>query len=201
MSLTHQLWNTILPLQTERKHLLNNTHTAIEQQQMSQNDPPSHRDTESNWNRQNQTRINDGSQEDPTDTHIYHILEQLPSPLFIFNPFGASLMYTAPKELKMNRDEGKELPPPPWIRTIVNAQKKPTYKPCPPRELWPRDTRPLPRVRRRATTMSPVPILPTPPKRPPPAIRRPTPTLRRSRRLALTTPPRVSDMPTIELTI
>ena len=51
------------------------THTATEQQQTSQNDPPSHRDTDSSWDRQNQTRLDDGSQEDPTNTHIYHILE------------------------------------------------------------------------------------------------------------------------------
>ena len=37
----------------------------------------------------------------------------------------------APKGLKMNRDEGKELSPL-WIRTIAQAQKKPSYEPHPP---------------------------------------------------------------------
>ena len=77
----------------------------------------------------------------------------------------------APKGLKMNRDDGKELSPL-WIKTIANAQKKPPYEPRPPREPWPRDNRPLLRVRRRATATSPAP-----PERPPPAVRRPTPTV------------------------
>ena len=54
----------------------------------------------------------------------------------------------APKGLKMNRDEGKELSPL-WIRTIMQAQKKPPYEPHPPREPRPRDNRPPLRVRRR----------------------------------------------------
>ena len=51
------------------------TYTATEQQQMSQNDPPGHRNTDSSWDRQNQTRLDDNNQEDPTNIHIYHILE------------------------------------------------------------------------------------------------------------------------------
>ena len=37
----------------------------------------------------------------------------------------------SPKGLKINRDEGKELSPL-WIRTIIQAQKKPPYQPHPP---------------------------------------------------------------------
>ena len=51
------------------------TYTATEQQQMSQNNPPGHRKTDSSWDRQNQTRLDDDNQEDPTNIHIYHILE------------------------------------------------------------------------------------------------------------------------------
>ena len=49
---------------------------ATELLQMSKNDPPGHRDAESHSDRQNQTRLDDRNQEDPTNTHIYHILEQ-----------------------------------------------------------------------------------------------------------------------------
>ena len=52
------------------------TYTATELHQMSKNDPPGHRDAESHSDRQNQTRLDDRNQEDPTNTHIYHILEQ-----------------------------------------------------------------------------------------------------------------------------
>ena len=52
------------------------TYTATELHQMSKNDPPGHRDVESHSDRQNQTRLDDRNQEDPTNTHIYHILEQ-----------------------------------------------------------------------------------------------------------------------------
>ena len=106
----------------------------------------------------------------------------------------------APKGLKMNRDEGKELSPL-WIRTISQARKKPPHEPHPPREPRPRDNRPPLRVRRRAPTTSPAPRQPTPPEGPPPAVRRPTPSLRRSRRLASTTPQGASDRPTVGLTI
>lgn len=106
----------------------------------------------------------------------------------------------APKGLKMNRDEGKELSSL-WIRTISQARKKPPHEPHPPREPRPRDNRPPLRVRQRAPTTSPAPRQPTPPEGPPPAVRRPTPSLRRSRRLASTTPQGALDTPTIELTI
>ena len=53
-----------------------NTHMATELHQMSKNDPPGQRDIESHIDRQNQTRLDDRNQEDPTNTHIYHILEQ-----------------------------------------------------------------------------------------------------------------------------
>ena len=101
----------------------------------------------------------------------------------------------APKGLKMNRDEGKELSPL-WIRIIANAQKPP-HEPRPPREPWPRDNRPLFRVRRRATATSPLPRQSIPPL---PAVMRPTPTLR-SRRLVSTTPPGASNTSTVKLTI
>ena len=52
------------------------THTATEVHQMSKNDPPGQRDVESHSDRQNQTRLDDRNQEDPTNIHIYHILEQ-----------------------------------------------------------------------------------------------------------------------------
>ena len=55
------------------------THSATELHQMSKNNPPSHRDmenVESHIDRQNQTRFDDRNQEDPTNIHIYHILEQ-----------------------------------------------------------------------------------------------------------------------------
>ena len=55
------------------------TYVATELHQMSKNDPPSHRDMEnmeSHSDRQNQTRLNNRNQDDPTNTHIYHILEQ-----------------------------------------------------------------------------------------------------------------------------
>ena len=89
----------------------------------------------------------------------------------------------APKWLKMNRDEGKELSPL-WIRTVMNAQKNLPHEPRPLREPWLRDNMPLLRVRRRATALSPALQQLTPPEGPPPAVRRPTPTLRRSRWLA-----------------
>ena len=50
-----------------------NTYMATELHQMSKNDPPGHRDVESHSDRQ---RLDDRNQEDPTNTHIYHILEQ-----------------------------------------------------------------------------------------------------------------------------
>ena len=54
----------------------------------------------------------------------------------------------------------------------MNAVKKePIYKPRPPREPWPRDIRPLPRVRWQAFA---TPVQPTPPEAPPPTVRRPT---------------------------
>ena len=53
------------------------TYTHNKQQQMSKNDTPGHRDVESSSSdRQNQTTLDDGNQEDATNTHIYHILEQ-----------------------------------------------------------------------------------------------------------------------------
>ena len=53
------------------------TYTATKQQQMSQNDTPSHRDTESSSDRQNQITLDETtSKEDTTSVHIYHILEQ-----------------------------------------------------------------------------------------------------------------------------
>ena len=80
----------------------------------------------------------------------------------------------APKGCRMNRDDGRELSLV-WIRTIANALKKKfIYKPRPPRELRPRDNRPLPRVRWWATATSPAPIQSTLPKAPPPIVRGPT---------------------------
>ena len=85
----------------------------------------------------------------------------------------------ASKGCRMNRDEGRELSPL-WVRTVANALKKePIYKPCLPREPWPRDNRPLPRVRRGPNATSLAPITPTPPESSPLAVRRPTPTVRR----------------------
>ena len=63
----------------EEKFTEQSTHSATELHQMSKNDPPSHRDmenVESHSDRQNQTRLNNRNQDDQTNTHIYHILEQ-----------------------------------------------------------------------------------------------------------------------------
>ena len=53
-----------------------NTYMATKLHQMYQIDPPGQRDVESHSDRENQTRLDDRNQEDPTNTHIYHILEQ-----------------------------------------------------------------------------------------------------------------------------
>ena len=63
---------------TDREEVFTEQHTcmATELHQMPPNDSPSHRDVESHSDRQNHTRFDDRNQEDPTNTHIYHILEQ-----------------------------------------------------------------------------------------------------------------------------
>ena len=84
----------VIPLTNETSAMVHNTTTtntedtrvkhdtnraATKQQQTSINEPPGHRDTESSNERQNQTTngdIDDGNQENPTNTHTYHFLEQ-----------------------------------------------------------------------------------------------------------------------------
>ena len=63
---------------TDREEAFTEQHTcmATELHQMSQNDSSNHRGVESHSNRQNHTRLDDRNQEDPTNTHIYHTLEQ-----------------------------------------------------------------------------------------------------------------------------
>ena len=89
----------------------------------------------------------------------------------------------------MNRDEGRELSTL-WLRTIKKKAMA-LYKPRPPRTPEPSVTRPLPGARRPAW------LTPHSPTTLPPAIRSPMPTFR----LALTTPTRVLDTPSGELTI